>query len=77
MGEKRESMLSELDYTKAQLVFFYVIVLLSLDVLNPVKIFLHVFPAIAPWQIASLAIGCMVYTFIMNLRPLIYFGTKV
>ena len=31
-------MLSELDYTKAQLVFFYIIVLLSLDVLNPVKI---------------------------------------
>mmetsp|Transcript_24282 Transcript_24282/g.38100 ORF Transcript_24282/g.38100 Transcript_24282/m.38100 type:complete len:663 (-) Transcript_24282:87-2075(-) len=77
MVEKRESMLSELDYTKAQLVFFYIIVLLSLDVLNPVKIFLHVFPAIAPWHIASLAIGCMVYTFIVNLRPLIYFSTKV
>jgi len=77
MVEKRESMLSELDYTKAQLVFFYIIVLLSLDVLNPVKIFLHVFPAIAPWHIASLAIGCMAYTFIMNLRPLIYFSTKV
>jgi glycerol-3-phosphate O-acyltransferase/dihydroxyacetone phosphate acyltransferase len=77
MGEKRESMLSELDYTKAQLVFFYIIVLLSLDVLNPVKIFLHVFPAIAPWHIASLAIGCMAYTFIMNLRPLLYFSTKV
>lgn len=70
-------MLSELDYTKAQLVFFYIIVLLSLDVLNPVKIFLHVFPAIAPWHIASLAIGCMAYTFIMNLRPLIYFSTKI
>lgn len=70
-------MLSELDYTKAQLLFFYIIVLLSLDVLNPVKIFLHVFPAIAPWHIASLAIGCMVYTFIMNLRPLIYFSTKI
>ncbi len=70
-------MLSELDYSKAQLVFFYIIVLLSLDVLNPVKIFLHVFPAIQPWHIASLAIGCMVYTFIMNLRPLIYFSTKI
>eukprot|EP00573_Skeletonema_grethae_P005598 CAMPEP_0201710574 /NCGR_PEP_ID=MMETSP0578-20130828/58698_1 /ASSEMBLY_ACC=CAM_ASM_000663 /TAXON_ID=267565 /ORGANISM="Skeletonema grethea, Strain CCMP 1804" /LENGTH=662 /DNA_ID=CAMNT_0048199605 /DNA_START=66 /DNA_END=2054 /DNA_ORIENTATION=+ len=77
MVGKRELMLSELDYTKAQLVFFYIIVLLSLDVLNPVKIFLHVFPAIAPWHIASLAIGCMAYTFIMNLRPLIYFSTKI
>ncbi len=77
MVGKRELMLSELDYSKAQLVFFYIIVLLSLDVLNPVKIFLHVFPAIQPWHIASLAIGCMVYTFIMNLRPLIYFSTKI
>ena len=69
--------MSELDYTKAQLAFFYMIVLLSLDVLNPVKIFLHVFPAIAPWHIASLAIGCMVYTIVMNLRPLLYFMTKI
>lgn len=68
---------SEIDYTKAQLVFFYVVVLLSLDVLNPVKIFCHVFPAVAPWHVASLAIGCMVYIFIVDLRPLLYFGTKV
>jgi len=69
--------MSDLDYTKAQLAFFYIIVLLSLDVLNPVKIFLHVFPAIAPWHIASLAIGCMSYIFIVKLRPLMYFGAKV
>ena len=46
--EKKGTVMSELDYTKAQLAFFYIIVLLSLDVLNPVKIFLHVFPAVAP-----------------------------
>mmetsp|Transcript_54144 Transcript_54144/g.115047 ORF Transcript_54144/g.115047 Transcript_54144/m.115047 type:complete len:682 (+) Transcript_54144:185-2230(+) len=74
---KKETMMSELDYTKAQLAFFYIIVLLSLDVLNPVKIFLHVFPAVAPWHIASLAIGCMAYIYIVNIRPLLYFATKV
>lgn len=69
--------MSELDYTKAQLAFFYIIVLLSLDVLNPVKIFLHVFPAVAPWHVAALAIGCLVYIFIVNMRELLYFSAKV
>ena len=75
--ETKGTMLSELDYTKAQLAFFYIIVLLSLDVLNPVKIFLRVFPSVAPWHIATLAIVCLLYTFIVNLRPLIYFAVKV
>jgi len=75
--EKKGTMMSELDYTKAQLAFFYIIVLLSLDVLNPVKIFLHVFPAVAPWHVASLAIGCLVYIFIVNMRELLYFSVKV
>jgi glycerol-3-phosphate O-acyltransferase/dihydroxyacetone phosphate acyltransferase len=75
--ETKGTMMSELDYTKAQLAFFYIIILLSLDVLNPVKIFLHVFPAVAPWHVASLAILCLVYTFVVNLRPLLYFAAKV
>jgi glycerol-3-phosphate O-acyltransferase/dihydroxyacetone phosphate acyltransferase len=75
--EKKGTVMSELDYTKAQLAFFYIIVLLSLDVLNPVKIFLHVFPAVAPWHVASLAIGCLVYIFIVNMRELLYFSVKV
>lgn len=69
--------MSELDYTKAQLGFLYIIILLSLDIFNPVKIFLHVFPAIAPWHVASVAIICMIYTFITNLRELLYFAVKI
>lgn len=75
--EKKGTMMSELDYTKAQLAFFYIVILLSLDVLNPVKIFMHVFPAFAPWHVASIAIGCLVYIFIVNMRPLVYFASKV
>ena len=69
--------MSELDYTKAQLAFFYIIVLLSLDIFNPVKIFLHVFPSIAAWHIAAVAIICMIYTFIVNMRELLYFAVKI
>mmetsp|Transcript_30054 Transcript_30054/g.63271 ORF Transcript_30054/g.63271 Transcript_30054/m.63271 type:complete len:686 (-) Transcript_30054:219-2276(-) len=81
-SEKKGTMMSELDFTKAQLLFFYIIILLSLDVLNPVKILLATlramgFLAIQPWHIASLAVFFMVYTFLMNLRPLLYFGAKV
>jgi glycerol-3-phosphate O-acyltransferase/dihydroxyacetone phosphate acyltransferase len=75
--EKKGTMMTELDYTKAQLAFFYIIILLSLDFLNPVKIILHVFPAVLPWHVASLAIGCLGYTFIVNMRPLLYFAAKV
>jgi glycerol-3-phosphate O-acyltransferase/dihydroxyacetone phosphate acyltransferase len=64
-------------FSKAQLAFFYIVVLLSLDMLNPVKIFLHVFPAIKSWHIATFAIACMSYIFIVNLRELLYFATKV
>ncbi|KAL3781223.1 hypothetical protein HJC23_003540 [Cyclotella cryptica] len=75
--EKKGTMMSELDYTKAQLAFLYIIVLLSLDIFNPVKIFLHVFPSIAPWHIAALATACMLYTFIVNMRELLYFAVKI
>jgi len=51
--------------------------LLSVDLINPVKIFVHVFPAIHPWHIAALAVACWVYTFIVNLRPLLYYAAKI
>jgi glycerol-3-phosphate O-acyltransferase/dihydroxyacetone phosphate acyltransferase len=75
--DKKGTMMSELNYSKTQLLFFYVVILLAIDALNPVKIFLHVFPAVAPWHVASLALGCMAYVFVASLRPLVYFAAKV
>jgi glycerol-3-phosphate O-acyltransferase / dihydroxyacetone phosphate acyltransferase len=44
---------------------------------SPVKIFLHVFPSIAPWHVASIAIALMVYVFISEMKNLLYFSVKV
>jgi len=75
--EKKGTMMSELDYSKTCLLFFYIVILLAIDALNPVKIFLHVFPVVSPWHVASLAFCCMMYIFIASMRPLVYFASKV
>eukprot|EP00543_Licmophora_paradoxa_P001221 CAMPEP_0202449092 /NCGR_PEP_ID=MMETSP1360-20130828/7852_1 /ASSEMBLY_ACC=CAM_ASM_000848 /TAXON_ID=515479 /ORGANISM="Licmophora paradoxa, Strain CCMP2313" /LENGTH=698 /DNA_ID=CAMNT_0049066911 /DNA_START=78 /DNA_END=2174 /DNA_ORIENTATION=+ len=69
--------MSDLDFTKTQLAVFGVILLLAVDDINPVKILLHVFTNLAPWHIASVSIFAMVYVFISELKPLLYFAVKV
>ena len=68
---------SELDLTLTQLAVFSVILVLAVDAINPVKIFLHVFPSVAPWHIASISILLIVYVFISELKKLLFFGVKV
>jgi len=70
-------LVSELDLTLTQLAVFSVILVLAVDAINPVKIFLHVFPQIAPWHIATVSILLIVYVFISELKALLFFGVKV
>lgn len=70
-------MVSDLDATKAQLAVFFVIILLSVDSLNPIKIFLYVFPQVAPWHIATMSFLAIVYIFVSEMKQLIYFAVKV
>jgi len=67
----------ELDLTKTQLAVFFVILLLSIDEINPVKIILHVFPSISPWHVATLSILLMLYVFLSELKQLVYFSIKI
>jgi len=67
----------EYDFAKTQLAVFFVIFLLAVDSVNPVKIFLHVFPLVAPWHIASLCILLMVYVLISEMKQLLYFSVKI
>jgi len=69
--------MSEIDYTKTQLIVFFVILLLAVDSINPVKMFLHVFPQVQPWHIASVSIMVIVYVFISEMKPILYFSTKI
>jgi len=67
----------EYDFAKTQLAVFFVILLLAVDSINPVKLFLHVFPQVAPWHIATLATILMVYVFVSEMKQLLYFAVKV
>mmetsp|Transcript_11039 Transcript_11039/g.16907 ORF Transcript_11039/g.16907 Transcript_11039/m.16907 type:complete len:659 (+) Transcript_11039:72-2048(+) len=73
----RHSMISDLDYTKTQLTVFVIILLLAVDSINPVKIFLHVFPSVKPWHVASVSLVLMIYVFISEFKALLYFSMKV
>ena len=72
-------MMSQLDATRAKLGLLTVIIFLAVDAINPVKIFLHVFSpyGVQPWHIASLSVVLCIYTFISEMKELLYFGVKV
>jgi glycerol-3-phosphate O-acyltransferase/dihydroxyacetone phosphate acyltransferase len=44
---------------------------------SPVKIFMHVFPAVAPWHIASVCILLSIYIWISEFKALLYFSVKI
>lgn len=64
-------------WTKTQLAVFFAVLLLAVDEVNPVKLFLHVFPAVSPWHVALSCIVVMTYIFVSDLKDLLYFTTKV
>jgi len=64
-------------FAKTQLIVFYIILLLAIDSINPVKVFLHVFPQVQPWHIATLAILLMLYVFVSEMKQLLYFSVKI
>jgi len=69
--------MNEEDASRAHLAFFFVILLLTIDTINPVKIFLHVFPQVATWHVATISIIIMIYIFLSELKNLLYFSVKI
>jgi len=65
------------DFAKTQIVVFYVILLLAVDAINPVKMFLHVFPNVLPWHVALASILLMLYVFISEMKQMLYFSVKI
>jgi glycerol-3-phosphate O-acyltransferase / dihydroxyacetone phosphate acyltransferase len=68
--------LTDLEFTKTQLAVYFVVVLLSVDSLNPVNIVCHVFPGLEPWHMATLAVFLMVYVFLKEIKALLYFSVQ-
>ena len=69
--------MTDLDFTKTQLAVFYVVFLLSVDSLNPVKVLCHVLPGLEQWHLATLSIVLMVYVFFAQCKQLLYFAVKI
>jgi hypothetical protein len=44
--------------------------------INPVKVFLHVFPSVKPLHVAAVALSLMIYIFISDVKALVYAGIK-
>jgi len=63
-------------WTKTQIAFFLIVLLLAIDDINPIKIVLHVFPSLLPWHIATLSIIFIISIFISDFKALLYFGIK-
>lgn len=69
--------MTDLDFTKTQLAVYYVVFLLSVDSLNPVKVLCHVIPALEPWHLAFVSIALMIYVFFAQFKQILYFAVKI
>jgi len=70
-------MLSNIDFTKTQLAVYFGVLILAVDSINPVKIFLHVFPSVHPWHLATISCLLIAYVFISEMKALLYFSMKI
>eukprot|EP00934_Nitzschia_sp_Nitz4_P003636 Nitzschia sp. Nitz4//scaffold41_size133979//77595//79906//NITZ4_003355-RA/size133979-snap-gene-0.129-mRNA-1//-1//CDS//3329551494//3626//frame0 len=66
-----------IDFTKTQLGVLVSILFLAVDSINPVKIFMHVFPAVHPWHVALTCIALSIYVWVSEFKELLYFSVKI
>jgi len=69
--------ISNIAFTRTVLGLLTGVVVLAVDELNPVKLFLHVFPTIQPWQLATVAFLAILYVSVSEFKELLYFGVKI
>lgn len=69
--------ISNIAFTRTVLGLLVAIIVLSVDTLNPIKLFLHVFPSLHTWHIVTLATFSILYICISEFKELLYFGAKI
>lgn len=69
--------ISNIAFTRTVLGLLLGVIVLAVDELNPVKLFLHVFPNITPRQLSLTAFLAMIYVWISEFKELLYFGAKI
>lgn len=69
--------ISNIAFTRTVLALLLCVIVLAVDELNPVKLFLHVFPAIHPWHLATGAALSSTYVIVSEFKELLYFAVKI
>ena len=69
--------LSNIAFTRTVLGLLFLVIVLAVDELNPVKLFLHVFPSFHPWHLAALAFISGLYVVVSEFKELLYFAVKI
>jgi len=69
--------LSNIAFTRTVLGLLFCVIVLAVDELNPVKLFLHVFPSFHPWHLAALAAISGLYVVVSEFKELLYFAVKI
>jgi len=72
-----ETHLSHVDFTKTQLGVLGGIIVLTVDQINPVKVFLHVFPSVAPWHIVTICMLLSLYIWVTEFKKLLYYSVRI
>ncbi len=69
--------ISNIAFTRTVLGLLLCVIVLAVDELNPVKLFLHVFPIIHPWHLATVAAISSSYVIVSEFKELLYFAVKI
>lgn len=69
--------MTDLDYTKTQIAVYFVVILLSVDALNPIHVLCQSFPGLEPWHMAALASILLLYIVLSEFKQVLYFGVQV
>ena len=69
--------ISNISFTRTVLGLLLCVIVLAVDELNPVKLFLHVFPSIRPWHLAVVATLSGLYVIVSEFKELLYFSVKI
>jgi glycerol-3-phosphate O-acyltransferase / dihydroxyacetone phosphate acyltransferase len=69
--------ISNIAFTRTALGVLLGVTVLAVDAFNPLKLFMHVFPDVHPWQIATVCSLLSLYIWISEFRELLYFSCKV
>mmetsp|Transcript_14129 Transcript_14129/g.39048 ORF Transcript_14129/g.39048 Transcript_14129/m.39048 type:complete len:736 (-) Transcript_14129:82-2289(-) len=69
--------MTDLDFTKTQIAVYWVVILLSVDDLNPIRILCNAIPKLESWHAAVLSTVLLCYVILSEFKQVLYFAVKI